>query len=349
MRADPATHRLADQEGGGIGGGAHMVEHGLVAGQQTFEPIRGPPALLAVGIVERGHAEPGGDEPPTNSNHKGMLVPGAGAVSEEHTGSGPGDVDGRRSPVGPGNYHHASSVDAGIDPRPGPTIAPLTIQITDDADALAEAAADAIAHHLSSSGRDIGLAGGGTPQSTYRRLARRLVPWPEVHAWTTDERYVPPDHQDSNAGMARRALFDQVPATLHAVPWRPSPADAAAEYAQELLTVLPSGPGGPTPTTIVLGVGDDGHTASLFPGSPALEAVDRDYVAADVPGHGMRLTATLGMLARARHTLFLVSGAHKAEILAAILGGGSDLPAARVAREAADVLWLVDRDAARLL
>ena len=229
-----------------------------------------------------------------------------------------------------------------------PTIAALSIQIAADADALAEAAADAIAHRLSSGG-DLGLAGGGTPRSTYRRLARRTLPWANVHAWTTDERHVPIDHADSNAGMARRALFDHVPGMLHAVPWRASADEAAAEYERELHSVMPRGPAGLVPTTIVLGLGDDGHTASLFPGSAALDVVDRDFVSIEVPGHGIRFTATLGLLARARHALFLVSGAHKAAVLATILGGESDLPAARVAGATADVLWLVDRDAARLL
>jgi 6-phosphogluconolactonase len=227
--------------------------------------------------------------------------------------------------------------------------ASLTIHIAEDSDALADLAADVIAERLSSAGPDIGLAGGGTPRSTYRRLCHRQAPWAAVAAWTTDERHVPIDHPDSNAGMVQRALFDHVAGTLHAVSWRDSVDEAAAAYERELVGFLPAAVHGPTPTTVVLGVGDDGHTASLFPGSAALDVIDRDFVAAEVPRHGTRLTATFPLLGRARLTVFLVSGGHKAEIVATILSGDSDLPAARVARAAPEVLWLIDRDAARLL
>ncbi|MBI5158231.1 MAG: 6-phosphogluconolactonase [Acidimicrobiia bacterium] len=225
----------------------------------------------------------------------------------------------------------------------------MTIHIADDSDLLAELAADVIAERLSSAGPDIGLAGGGTPRSTYRRLSHRDVKWATVTAWMTDERHVRPDHPDSNAGMAQRVLFDHVAGTLHAVSWRESADEAAHDYARRLAGFLPAGVHGPTPTTVVLGVGGDGHTASLFPGSAALAVTDRDFVATQVPRHGTRLTATLPLLSRARLTVFLVSGGHKAEIVATMLSGDSDLPAARVARAAPEVVWLLDRDAARLL
>lgn len=244
-----------------------------------------------------------------------------------------------------------SEVRRGTPPLSGVSIpsTALTIQIADDADALANLAADVIAERLSSAGPDIGLAGGGTPRSTYRRLAQRRAPWNAVEAWTTDERHVPIDHPDSNAGMAQRSLFDDVAGRLHAVPWSTSADAAAVAYERELAGFLPVSVNGPIPTTVVLGVGDDGHTASLFPGSEALTVVDRDFVATEVPHHGTRLTATFSLLRRARFTIFIVSGGHKAEVVATILSGDSDLPAARVAREAPEVLWLVDRDAARLL
>jgi 6-phosphogluconolactonase len=100
---------------------------------------------------------------------------------------------------------------------------------------------------------------------------------------------------------------------------------------------------------VILGVGEDGHTASLFPGSEALGVEGRDFVATHVPGKGWRLTATLSLLTRSRRILFLVSGEVKAPVVAEILGGDSDLPAAVVAREARDVAWLIDRDAASML
>jgi 6-phosphogluconolactonase len=149
--------------------------------------------------------------------------------------------------------------------------------------------------------------------------------------------------------MIRRALFDHVPATLHEIPWDEAP-DAAASYESTLRQVLPTGPNGrPQPGLVLLGVGDDGHTASLFPGSPALDEVERDFVAIEVPGQGWRFTATVPMLARARRTLFLVSGAAKADIVAEILEGTSELPAARVSRASRDAMWLLDAAAASRL
>ncbi len=227
----------------------------------------------------------------------------------------------------------------------------MTVRIFPDADALADAAADVIAQQLSTMNgrRDVGLAGGSTPTAAYRRLATQPAPWNEVHAWMTDERHVPLDHLDSNAGMARRTLIDHVPATLHTVPWHESAVDAAAAFERHLGSFLHQGPEGLEPWLVVLGIGDDGHTASLFPGSLALDEAKRDFVAVDVPGRGWRFTATLPLLARARSTVFLVSGSGKANILAEVLTETCELPAARVARAAKSPLWLVDRDAARLL
>ena len=136
----------------------------------------------------------------------------------------------------------------------------MVIRILPNADALAAAAADEIAQRLSpaSGGRDVGLAGGSTPQAAYRRLAERPLPWSEVHAWMTDERHVPIDHPESNAGMARRALFDHVPATLHTVPWHEAAMEAAAAFERHLASILPLGPAGIEPWLVVLGVGEDG-------------------------------------------------------------------------------------------
>lgn len=227
----------------------------------------------------------------------------------------------------------------------------MSVRIHGSADALADAAAAEVAGWLALSDqvRTIGLAGGSTPRAAYERLREHTIAWRDVHAWMTDERHVPPDHPDNNGRMAREALFDHVAATLHEVPWRERAADAADEYEQVLRGILPSGGHGAQPGMVVLGLGEDGHTASLFPGSPALEEIDRDIVAVEVPDRGWRLTATLGLLARARRTIFIVSGAHKAEVVARVVPGDSDLPAAVVARMSRDPVWLLDRDAASLL
>jgi 6-phosphogluconolactonase len=227
----------------------------------------------------------------------------------------------------------------------------MRIRVFSDTSALAEAAAADIARWLTiDDSRTIGLAGGSTPRPTYEVLRTMTVPWDRVTAWVTDERHVPTDHPDSNAGMARRALFDHVPATFHHVPYTEDPNDGAASYEQTLRGLMGAPYGTIQPGLVILGVGTDGHTASLFPGSPALEEDERDFVANWVEEQNTwRLTATLPLLARARRTLFIVSGESKAEIVADILEHGSDHPAAIVNRAARDSVWLLDHAAASAL
>lgn len=227
----------------------------------------------------------------------------------------------------------------------------MRIRVFPDADALAEAAAVDIARWLTiDESRTIGLAGGSTPRPTYELLRDETVPWDRVTAWMTDERHVPLDHPESNAGMARRALFDHVPATLHTVPFRENPNDAALEYEDTLRGFMGGRYGPLEPGLVILGIGTDGHTASLFPGSPALEEDERDFVANWVEDQtAWRLTATLPLLARSRRIVFIVSGAEKADVVAEILEHGTDHPAAIVNRSARDSVWLLDRDAAAAL
>lgn len=225
----------------------------------------------------------------------------------------------------------------------------MSIRVFTDGDAVAAAAAEMIAALLDGEGpQDLGLAGGTTPGATYRLLSRMPVAWHRVDAWMTDERYVPPDHPDCNAGMVRMALADLVPIRFHEVPWLDSVHESALRYERDLAGLLATGPQGLEPHLVVLGLGEDGHTASLFRECPPADP-SRDFIAVEVPGRGWRLTATYALLARAHHTLFLVAGDRKAEALTAALAAASDLPAARVAREAPDPVWLVDRAAARLL
>jgi 6-phosphogluconolactonase len=228
----------------------------------------------------------------------------------------------------------------------------MRLRVFSDTDHLAAAAAEEVAAwaRVDRASLTMGLAGGSTPRLAYERLRRLRMPWDRAHAWVTDERAVPLDHPESNSGMILRTLFGQPSEGFHPVLQAEDPAAAAAAYEAELGGFLPQGPGGMQPGLVVLGVGEDGHTASLFPGTEALAETRRGFVPNWVPQlSAWRLTATLPLLTAARRVVFLVSGSHKAEIAAEVLEGTSDLPAAVVSREARDAVWLLDREAAALL
>ena len=223
------------------------------------------------------------------------------------------------------------------------------VRISDDADALADLAAATIARWLRDADAPVtlGLAGGGTPRATYHRLRDEPVPWERVSAWMSDERWVPPDHEERNGLMVQKALLDQVSATFVDVPWLPDdPARAAAEYNRTLTALFDAGP----PTVTLLGMGDDGHTASLFPGTEALLEEEALFVPNWVASkESWRLTATVPLLAASEHLAFLVSGQAKAGVLAEIMRGDSGLPAEVVASAAKDVTWFLDAAAASQL
>jgi 6-phosphogluconolactonase len=198
----------------------------------------------------------------------------------------------------------------------------------------------------------IALAGGSTPRELYELLARtdglELGRW---HAWFGDERCVGPDDERSNFRMARRALLE--PGGIPRERWHPmrawegDPEQVARAYEAELRAAL-----GPAPRLdfALLGMGADGHTASLFPGSAALLERERGVVAvpAGVGRELARVSLTLPVLAAARELLFVVAGEDKRVALAAVLSctdTGSDLPARRVSEAHRDPLWIVDRAA----
>lgn len=225
---------------------------------------------------------------------------------------------------------------------------------------LAEAAArdfaDRAASAVERSGRfAVALAGGSTPEATYELLARDYadrVDWSKVHVFFGDERIVPPDHEDSNYRMAKEALLDHVSVgSVHRMRGELDPEEAARSYEEELRDFF-GDEEFPSLDLILLGIGDDGHTASLFPHTPALEASDRWVVANPVEKLGtVRLTLTASLINAARAVDFLVAGEGKAEALKMILEGDADpreYPAKLV--ELTDgPLWMVDRAAARLL
>jgi 6-phosphogluconolactonase len=203
------------------------------------------------------------------------------------------------------------------------------------------------------------LAGGSTPKQLYRLLAAPPfdldIPWSRVKLFLGDERCVPSDHPDSNERMVRESLLADLPEppAFHAMPGgHPDPAEAAGLYAERLAREIP-GDGGAVPRfdVVLLGMGDDGHTASLFPGTPIL---DEERLVAEVYVPRMdswRLSLTPPVLNAARNVLFLVTGAGKAATLARVLADGPrrDFPSSLVWPTDGEVEWYLDREAAALI
>lgn len=236
------------------------------------------------------------------------------------------------------------------------------VDVFPETGALLDAAADAVtaiaAASIRARGRvTLALAGGSTPRGLYERLAgpwRDRIDWTRVHVYWGDERCVPPTHADSNYRLASETLLRHVPvpdAQIHRMAGELEPALAARQYAATLASALDARAGAtPVLDLVLLGLGADGHTASLFPGSEAVDDT-KNLVVATPPaeGRGWRLSLTLPVLNAARSTLWLVAGETKAAALAAVLDGlpaPLPLPAQRVTGH--DVRWLVDRAAARL-
>jgi 6-phosphogluconolactonase len=222
----------------------------------------------------------------------------------------------------------------------------MPIDVYDNADNLAEAAAGRLAALLTEVPVTFGLAGGSTPVATYRILREQALPWQQVTCWLPDERWVPPEDPASNALMARRQLTDHVPAQLIAPDTTlADPGEAAAAYQRLLEAEFDGGP-----DVVLLGVGADGHTASLFPETEALGLDHPGYVANWVDGFGTwRLTATAPLLQASDQIIYLVSGTGKAGVMRRILVDEEPLPARVVADGAASVTWMLDAEAAGLL
>ena len=234
------------------------------------------------------------------------------------------------------------------------------ILIVPDEQALAETAAERLLARIAQTmGRAaVCLTGGSGPKRLYELLAlepyRGRVPWNRVHWFMGDDRLVPQDHVLHNMGMARRSFLDRVPAppgNVHSIPTEASSPDAAARlYEAELKAFYGSdrpGAGGPLFDLVLMGVGNDGHTASLFPHSTALDENERWVVGVDKAGHEPfvpRVTLTFPTLASTREMLFLVSGHEKRDIMRRVLAA-EDLPA-NGAHSDGDLVWLIDRAAA---
>lgn len=209
----------------------------------------------------------------------------------------------------------------------------------------------------------IALAGGSTPRRLYERLAeppyRDQIDWSRMDFFWSDERAVPPDSEHSNYFLAYEAWLWKVPVAAHRVYRMPGEADdvenAAARYQQQIATVLGHPASGPPPQfdLILLGLGEDGHTASLFPHSDVLAEPVRWVAVSQSPRPpAIRLTMTYPILNAARNVMFLVTGKGKADIMAQVLEGPHDpqrLPAQAVRPSGGELSWFVDRAAASKL
>lgn len=213
---------------------------------------------------------------------------------------------------------------------------------------------------IARSGRfTIALSGGSTPEKTFGLLAGRSaeIDWSRTWIFFGDERFVPPDDPRANFHLAQRTLLSKVPVPSGNIfpvqTWRSSPADAAAAYDAAIQWAFNSD--SPRFDLILLGLGDDGHTASLFPGKPALDASDR-LVTSSPPGvlppPVERVTFTFPLINGAAHAAFLVAGSGKAAPVKDILEGGAsvnDRPAAGVRPTHGRLTWLLDEAAAAQL
>ena len=212
-----------------------------------------------------------------------------------------------------------------------------------DPAAVANRAADMVQGEIETHGGILlGLAGGSTPRATYDVLASRVIDLAATTAWMTDERWVPSDDAESNQKMARASLIDPTGVAFLA----PDTTAASIEQAAKDFTdVIVPAARSAVRSIVLLGIGTDGHTASLFPGTSALNDRGARYVDNYIETLGVwRLTATFDLLATADIVIFLVTGASKAEMVAAI-AAGADVPSARVtARE--QTLWLLDEGTA---
>ena len=207
----------------------------------------------------------------------------------------------------------------------------------------------------------VALAGGSTPKGLYALLAgdrwRGKLPWDAIEVFWGDERHVPPDHPDSNYQMAAGAMLSRVPipaARVHRV--RAEDADpeaAAAAYEADIRAAFAMPDGVPRFDLILLGLGADGHTASLFPGTAALAEHERLVVANWVEKlAAYRITMTRPLLEAARLIVFVAAGGDKAAAVQAVLqppSGGELLPAALIRPENGRILWLLDDASGRLL
>ncbi|MDX2142046.1 MAG: 6-phosphogluconolactonase [Rhodospirillaceae bacterium] len=237
----------------------------------------------------------------------------------------------------------------------------MRIEVANDPQAVAILVADwlvtAVETAVHARGRFVlGLAGGSTPRLLYQTLARPAyatrLPWHAMHLLWGDERFVPQDHADSNYRMVADALIKHVPvprANVHPIPTDGTPVDAASRYESILRNLYGSSildPARPLFDVILLGLGTDGHTASLFPGTAAMSERIAWATAVEGVTAQPRLTLTFPAIACSRTVAFIVTGADKRQIFRYVRANGSGLPATHVT-SAGQIVWYADSAAAQ--
>jgi 6-phosphogluconolactonase len=223
----------------------------------------------------------------------------------------------------------------------------VDVVVAEDEEAAAQSVAELLAD-AAGNGAEIALTGGSTPVRAYERAAGLEPDWSRAGVWWGDERCVPPDDERSNFGLTKRALFDKLerqPGRVHRIRGEDEPQSAAASYEQALRETKLD--------LVLLGLGPDGHVASLFPHSPGLAEPERLVIAAEskLDPYVERVTMTPPALRAADRIVFLVTGEAKAEAVAAALAGPPDpaVPGSLVRAESGQTLAIVDRKAASRL
>jgi 6-phosphogluconolactonase len=226
----------------------------------------------------------------------------------------------------------------------------MKIEVLTDSEAVAKKAAKVIAVEASTAvaarGRFImAISGGRTPWQMLRALADEPVPWSQIHVVQVDERVAPAGDSSRNLTHLRESLLEHAPLPpeqIHAMPVEEEDLEAAAASYARLIQQFAGSP--PVLDLAHLGLGPDGHTASLVPGDPVLKVADRDVALTGVYQQRKRMTLTYPILNRSRRILWLVTGAEKAQMLARLQSGDGSIPAGRIRQDAA--LVLADRSAA---
>ncbi len=231
-----------------------------------------------------------------------------------------------------------------------------TVEVLSDKSALIARSLDLILSRLETAIKQrgiftIALSGGSTPKPLYEAIANQKLPWDKIHVFWGDERYVTPDHPDSNELMARQAWLDRVDipaANIHATPTlEGNPAVSAAKYEQHLQEFFHSASTKfPSLDVVLLGMGDDAHTASLFPHTDALKVCDRLVTVGNKDGNP-RITFTYPFINAARSVIFVVAGANKRPALAQIFAPVADDFAypSRLIQPQGELWWLLDAEA----